>query len=128
MKLLLDSHALIWWMDQHDRISIPAFTAIEDGTNELLVSISTVWELGIKVGLRRLNLEPSFAGWMEAMIEDLDATLLPISIIHVERQTTLPYHHRDPFDRLLVAQALTEDLTIISRDTSLDSYGVRRVW
>jgi PIN domain nuclease of toxin-antitoxin system len=87
-----------------------------------------MWELSIKVALSKLTLSLPFRPWLEKAIGDLDLNVLPIMLDHVERQATLQFHHRNPFDRLLVAQAMIEKLHVVSADAILDTYGIRRVW
>ena len=103
MRLLLDSHTLIWSADRPDMITLAAMTAMDDPANELLVSAATLWEIAIKFGLGRLPLSLPYRQWMEKAMVDLGLVLLPITLDHAERQASLPRHHRDPFDRLLVA-------------------------
>jgi PIN domain nuclease of toxin-antitoxin system len=128
MRLLIDSHALIWYVDQDNLLSPAAHTAINDPVNELLLSAGTVWEIAIKVGLSKLTLSVPFRHWMTAAIADLGATLLPVTVEYADVQANLPPHHGDPFDRLLVAQALVENLFLVSADGTLDLYGVNRIW
>lgn len=128
MKLLLDSHLLIWWVDQVERVGESARRAILADGSELYVSSGTVLELAIKVGIGRLTLSAPFRDWMELVVAHTGAILLPISIDHAAAQSELPRHHGDPFDRLLVAQAVVEGMTVISRDKQLDAYGIDRIW
>jgi PIN domain nuclease of toxin-antitoxin system len=128
MRLLLDSHTLIWSADRPDRITANAMTAMSDTANELLVSAATLWEIAIKFGLGRLPLSLPYRQWMEKAMVDLGLVLLPITLDHAERQALLPWHHRDPFDRLLVAQAQVEGVPLVSADTTLDPYGITRIW
>jgi PIN domain nuclease of toxin-antitoxin system len=128
MRLLLDSHTLIWSADRPDRITATAMTAMSDTANELLVSAATLWEIAIKFGLGRLPLSLPYRQWMEKAMVDLGLVLLPITLDHAERQALLPWHHRDPFDRLLVAQAKVEGVPLVSADATLDPYGITRIW
>lgn len=128
MKLLLDSHALIWAVEAPNRLSLQAQTCLLDRTHDLVVSTATVWELSIKVGLGKLSLSRPFDHWIEEAITGLGASQLPITIRHAATQSRLPWHHRDPFDRMLVAQAMAEGIEIASADEVLDSYGIARLW
>jgi PIN domain nuclease of toxin-antitoxin system len=128
MKHLIDAHCLIWALDEPDRLSAPAVTVMQDPANELLISAGTVWELSIKTGLGKLTLSLSFRHWMDKAIGDLRLALLPITLDHAERLTSLPPHHRDPFDRLLVAQSLVEAIPLVSADVIFEQYGINRVW
>jgi PIN domain nuclease of toxin-antitoxin system len=104
MRLLLDSHTLIWAVDDPTKLSATAIAALQDPGNDLIVSAGSVWEIAIKVSLKKLTLSQPFRPWIERAIADLGASLLPITIEHADALVGLPMHHRDPFDRLLVAQ------------------------
>jgi PIN domain nuclease of toxin-antitoxin system len=128
MKLLLDSHAVLWYVDQDHLLSRAAHAAITDPTNDLCISAATIWEVAIKVGSGKLALSFAFRPWIEKAIVDLRATVLPITIEYADKQASLPKYHGDPFDRLLVAQAFVEQMPIVSADVILDQYGVSRLW
>jgi PIN domain nuclease of toxin-antitoxin system len=128
MKLLLDSQSLIWYVDQDHLLSPAAHAAITEPANDLLLSAATIWEIAIKVGLKKLTLSLPYSHWMTKAVADLGLSVLPITIDYAAKQTTLTWHHRDPFDRLVVAQALVENVPIVSADPQLDAYGVTRVW
>ncbi len=128
MRLLVDTHALIWYVDQDHLLSRLAHAAITDPSNELLLSVASIWEIAIKVGMGKLTLSGPFRAWVQKAQADLGMTLLPITVDHADEQTRLPNHHRDPFDRMLLAQAIVEQLTLVSADSMLDPYGVTRVW
>ena len=128
MKILLDSHILNWTMDNPSKLSPIARDALEDKQNELIVSVASLWEISIKVGLGKLVLSQPFPIWSKAALVDLGAIMLPIEIDHAAFQATLPHHHGDPFDRMLVAQAITESMAVVSKDAILDAYGVQRIW
>ena len=128
MRLLLDTHALIWYVDQDHLLSASAHAAITDSANDLLLSAGTIWEIGIKVGLNKLSLSMPYREWMNKAIADLGLTLLPISVEYADVQAGLPRHHGDPFDRLLAAQARVENIPLISSDPVFDRYGLTRIW
>lgn len=128
MRLLLDAHALIWSVDDPSKLGPDATVAMRDESNDLLLSAGTIWEVSIKVGLRKLELSLPFEQWMDRAIADLGVVLLPISVAHADAQMKLPRHHGDPFDRLLAGQAKVENLSIVSGDAIFDHYGVSRVW
>lgn len=128
MTLLLDSHALLWYVDQDHLLSRPAHAAITDPANDLLVSAATIWEISIKVGLGKLSLSAPFQVWVARAMADLSANLLPITVEYAATQAALPHHHRDPFDRMLAAQSITSQLPVVSGDAILDLYGVTRIW
>jgi PIN domain nuclease of toxin-antitoxin system len=126
--LLVDSHTLLWAVDNPTQLTPAATTALHDPANDLLLSAATIWEIAIKVGVGKLLLGLPFRQWMNQAIADLSLTVLPISVEYADVQATLPRHHGDPFDRLLVAQALTEGIPVVSVDTAFDPYGVTRLW
>lgn len=128
MRLLLDSHALIWAADAPGKLSALARGLIEDPSHDRLISAATFWEIGIEVGMGKLSLSLPYREWMDRSIADIGLTILPITLDHAERQAILPWHHRDPFDRLLVAQAQVEGAPLVSADATLDPYGVARLW
>lgn len=128
MRLLVDSHSLIWSLDDPSKLSPAASTALQDPTNTLLVSAATIWEVAIKVSVGKLTLSAAYRDWMDRAIAVLRLTILPLTVEYAAAQTSLPMHHRDPFDRLLIAQALVENVPIISSDAQLDAYGISRVW
>ncbi len=127
MKLLLDTHAFLWFLLDDERLSLPARTAI--GQAEFLyLSPASHWEIAIKIALGKYALPEPFAQFMTRELADNDMSILPIEINHTSQLTTLPFHHRDPFDRLIIAQALAEELSIVSIDSQFDAYGASRVW
>jgi len=128
MRLLVDSHALLWALDNVSRLSRPAATAMQDPTNDLLLSAATLWEIAIKVGIRKLTLSLPYRQWIGKAISDLGLTILPITVDYADVQATLPWHHRDPFDRLVIAQAQAEGISLVSADPLFDAYGITRIW
>lgn len=119
---------MIWALDDPSTLGARAVSVLEDPANELVVSVGTIWELSIKVGLGKLSLSLPFQKWMEAALTELAISVSPITLEFAARQMTLPFHHRDPFDRLLVAQCLVEAVPIVSADSVFDRYGVSRIW
>jgi PIN domain nuclease of toxin-antitoxin system len=128
MRLLIDAHVLIWYVDQDHLLSAKAHAAITDPSNDLLLSAGTIWEIAIKVGLKKLTLSGPYRPWMEKAIADLGVSVLPITVEHDDAYAGLPFHHRDPFDRLLVAQAQVEGVPLVSADPLFDPYGITRLW
>ncbi len=128
MRHLVDAHTLIWALDDPSKLSQSAQAALQNPAHKLTVGVGTMWELSIKSSLSKLRLSSPFRNWMEKAIADLGLELLPISLDHAERQVTLPNHHRDPFDRLLAAQAPVEGIPVVSADAIFDQYGVARIW
>jgi PIN domain nuclease of toxin-antitoxin system len=128
VRLLIDTHTLIWAMDDPTKLSGPATTALQDPLNDLLLSAATVWELAIKIGQKKLVLSLPYRQWMDKVIADLELTILPVTVEYAERQAALPTYHKDPFDRLIIAQALVEGVSIIGADPIFDNYGIIRLW
>ena len=128
MRLLLDTHAFLWWVADDRRLSRKARAAIASRDSACFLSMATVWEMAIKVGLDRLELPSSVDRFVSEQMAANAFEPLPIDLGHPGDVARLPFHHRDPFDRLLVAQALGEGLTIVSADPVFAKYGVKRVW
>lgn len=128
MKLLLDAHAFLWFVWNHRNLSANARNLLSDPVNELLLSTGTIWEIAIKVGLKKLTLAEPYEDFMNRTIADNDLKILEISIQHTAVMTTLPHHHRDPFDRLIIAQSIVEGIAVVSNDPAFDAYPVKRSW
>ena len=128
MKVLLDTHSFIWLVTDDPKLSDRAKSIFLDGRNELYCSAVTSFEIAIKFSLGKLELAEPPREFMENRLRRNALKPLPIALAHTYRLADLPFHHRDPFDRLLVAQALEEDFTLLSIDEILSDYGVRRVW
>lgn len=128
MRFLLDTNALIWFIEGNPRLSAHARSLIEDEENELFVSIASLWEIAIKFGIGKLNLRQPFEELFPSQLEDNSIEILGITVEHLSQVSGLPLHHRDPFDRLIIAQAQVEHLPIISVDTMFDNYSIRREW
>jgi PIN domain nuclease of toxin-antitoxin system len=128
VRLLLDTHTLLWFLANDVRLSGTAKTVIEDAANERWLSPISLLEIAIKVRLGKLPLPAPFGVMFPADLLASDIHLLPIETDHIEPLTTLPPHHKDPFDRLIVATALVEGLTLVSADPVLEAYGISRLW
>lgn len=124
MRLLVDTHAALWLLDEDKRLSASADQMLTDASNEVLLSAAVVWEVAIKRSLGKLDAPDGFA----AMLLDAGALPLAVSIDHARAVRSLPWHHRDPFDRLLVAQAILEDAVLVSSDDRLRAYDARVAW
>ncbi len=124
MNLLLETNALLWWLAGSDRLGRPARNAIADPDSDVYASAASAWEIAIKVGLGKLELPANVATWLPAQLTENRFVPLPISIAHALGVEDLPPHHTDPFDRLLVAQALVEGMTIVTGDAQLERYAV----
>lgn len=127
MEILLDTNALVWWMLESSRLSKHAVAILTSGESRILVSAVVAWELSVKVNVGKIH-PPSLISKLEDAVSGQAFVELPISLEHAVRAGLLPLHHRDPFDRLLVAQAQSLKLPILSSDAALDKYDVRRVW
>jgi len=128
VRVLLDTHALIWAITDPARLSRPASTTISNQANEILVSAASAWEIGTKVRLGKLPAAQAFEESLVETIESAGYSQLSIDIATALRAARLPGQHRDPFDRMLAAQALDLDIPIISADRQLDVFGIRRIW
>jgi PIN domain nuclease of toxin-antitoxin system len=127
MRVVLDTHAFLWWAEEDRRLSSPAREAIAAATDGFL-SIASCWEMAIKVSRRRLTLPKAIEHFIPEQLGLNRFQLLQVDVDDVSRVATLPFHHRDPFDRILVAQALNEELAIVSADPIFRKYGVKRIW
>ena len=127
MTLLLDTHTLIWFSENNPQLSLTSLKAIESPDNTRYVSMATFWEIAIKLSIGKLQLNKPLA----SIITEIQVNgfhLLPIVPAHILQVETLPFFHRDPFDRILIAQSLLEDFTLVSNEAVFDEYGVKRIW
>jgi len=128
MKLLLDTHALLWLITEDDRLSFAARNIFLSSENELYFSAVSFWEIGIKISLKKLILKKE---WVKIIKKELvinEIQWLPVDMNHCEIVAELPFHHRDPFDRMLIAQAMVEGLNILSCDGMFSKYDVTSIW
>ena len=128
MRLMLDTHAFLWWLDGDRRLSRPARAAIADDRNVVLVSAASAWEIATKSRLGRLPGAADVTGDIPGCVSRQRFESLDISLLHAQRAGRLPGDHRDPFDRMLIAQAQIEDLTLVTNERLFDQYGVTRLW
>ncbi|MCQ3930651.1 MAG: type II toxin-antitoxin system VapC family toxin [Chloroflexi bacterium] len=129
MKILIDTHTFLWFSNGSPQLSLYARNLIQDLNNSAFLSVGSLWEMAIKISQGKLSISHlPFDTFISQQISLNRFTVLDISIRHTAALIPLPFHHRDPFDRLLVAQALTEQIPLISRDTIFDTYGVTRLW
>lgn len=128
MKLLLDTHALLWALEQNRKLSSTASAAIDDPANEVLVSAVSIMEIALKHRLGKLPEAARYVADWSGTFGQLDATPLPVDVDHAALAGGLDIPHKDPFDRLLIAQALVERITIISNEKLFDGFGVERLW
>jgi len=124
---LLDTHTLLWFLEGDEQLSKPAKDILKNSQNTIVVSIASLWEIGIKTSIGKLNLAYSLENVVENM-QLQNIQILPIRPIHIIKMTTLPFHHRDPFDRIIIAQGIIEKATILSRDGFFKDYGCDLIW
>ena len=128
MRVLVDTHVFLWWVEGDRALSAKARNALADPGNECLLSLASVWELAIKISLGKLRLALPVRRYVAEQVAANGFRLLDIGLAHIGRVETLAMHHRDPFDRLLVAQALEEKLPVATADLVFRKYGVKRIW
>jgi PIN domain nuclease of toxin-antitoxin system len=128
VKLLLDTHTFIWWDSEPDRLSPQALALCQDRRNILLLSVVSVWEMQIKLQLGKLRLALPLKEIIETQQQTNNIEILPVTLAHVLALENLPVHHKDPFDRLLVAQAMVEGAALVSGDPNIARYAVQIVW
>jgi PIN domain nuclease of toxin-antitoxin system len=128
MRVLIDTHVFLWWIGDAEDLSAKARKTIGDPANECLVSLASCWEIAIKVSLGKLQLPGVMERFIPEQLAVNDFRQLALEFKHVARVASLPFHHRDPFDRLLAAQALEEQCPVVTADRVFRRYGVERVW
>jgi PIN domain nuclease of toxin-antitoxin system len=128
MQFLIDTHTFLWFVTDDSKLSKYALELIEDETNEAILSVATLWEIAIKFSIGKLTLSKPFQDFVDEQIQINEFRLLNIEPPHINIVSSLPLHHRDPFDRMIIAQAITENMAIISADPAFDAYGVSRLW
>ncbi len=127
MKVLLDTHVVVWWLEDADRLSRRATTLLGNRDNSILISAAVGWEMAIKVNLGKFK-PASVLDGLDRLMQQQAFSELPITLEMAVRAGLLPTHHRDPFDRMLVAQAQSLNIPILSADAILDRYDVKRLW
>ena len=128
MKLLLDTHTLLWLVENNPQLSQIALDLLVDPGNELLLSPATYWELAIKISIRKYRLADPLADYIAEAVQLYGLRILPIDVRHAEAIVTLPHHHKDPFDRMLIAQSVVENVALVSSDEAFDAYPITRLW
>ena len=128
MRLLLDTHALLWFLGDDPRLSAAAKSALLIADNERWLSPISLLEIAVKVSIGKLVLHAPFADLFPAQLNANRIQLVAVDSSHAEKVATMPLHHRDPFDRLIVAQSLIEQMTVVSVDAAFDAYGISRLW
>jgi PIN domain nuclease of toxin-antitoxin system len=128
MKFIADTHAFLWFVTDSPQLSAPAKKLFESPDSERFLSVASIWEIAIKTSLGKLSFGQPLEQCLPEQIALNYIRLLDISLSHALRVTNLPLHHCDPFDRMIVAQSLVENLPILSSDGALDAYGIKRIW
>ena len=128
MRALLDTHAFLWWIADSSRLSESAYRVIADEENDIAISAASAWEIAAKHRLGRLPSADALASDIGVYIARQGFDEMSVTVDDVSRAGALPQHHRDPFDRMLIAQALSRDIFLISNESLFDLYGVRRLW
>jgi len=128
MNLLLDSHALISWHEEPKQLSSRAFQAISDPANKIFLSIASIWEIQIKIQIGKFKFVEPLVDVIQTEQTQNSFRLLPIEFSHVLALANLPFHHKDPFDRLLISQSVVENMTLVSADKRLSAYDVNLLW
>jgi len=128
MKLLLDTHTALWWVNEYERLSPIAKDLLLNNANVLYISIASIWEIAIKVSVGKMQGLSGGVGTFNAKLKQMPISLLPVVPRHIEIVETLPFIHRDPFDRLIVAAAKAEGMTIVTIDENIHRYDVSCVW
>ncbi|MBD2307999.1 type II toxin-antitoxin system VapC family toxin [Chroococcidiopsis sp. FACHB-1243] len=128
MRLLLDTHTFIWFVTNSSQLSIAVKELIEDENNEKLLSIASIWEMAIKQSIGKLRFSQPFQVFVQQQLSINSIDVLNININHLTVVSSLPLHHRDPFDRLFISQAMVAQLSILSIDSAFDSYPIQRLW
>ena len=128
MNLLLDSHAFKWWRDEPNKLSPTAFAEISNPKNEVFISVVTVWELQIKIALDKFSVKNGLETAIKDEIQNNGFLILPVELAHALHLEHLPLHHKDPFDRLLISQAVVENMTLVTTDAEFAKYQVNLLW
>lgn len=128
MRVLADTHVMLWWLRDDRRLSARALAILEDGGNEVLWSVASSWEIAVKLAIGKLELDKPPERLFAELVGEQGVVLLPVGHDHCARLAALPLYHRDPFDRMLVAQAQQERVPILTADTKLAAYDIEVVW
>jgi PIN domain nuclease of toxin-antitoxin system len=128
MKLLLDTHTFIWWDSDPRKLSKTALSSCQNPDNTLILSVVSIWEMQIKLQLGKLQLNQPLPEIIDSQRQENNLQFLPVTIDHVLALDSLPFHHKDPFDRLLISQAIVENATLVSVDSRFTNYPVAVIW
>lgn len=128
MKYLLDTHTLLWIVEDSEKLGEKAKQLYLDNSNDIYLSIASLWEMAIKISIKKLDIQLSLSKFVEKHILGNNIQLLNIMVEHVSPLETLPFHHRDPFDRIIISQCIQEKMALISKDRTFDAYQIERIW
>ncbi|MEA5580714.1 type II toxin-antitoxin system VapC family toxin [Nodularia harveyana UHCC-0300] len=128
MRILIDTHVFIWWTSDSQKLSFAVYNLLTNPKTQVILSVVSIWEMQIKLSLGKLELKTALPELVEDEVKQNRIELLPLDLSHIYALSNLPNHHRDPFDRLLIAQAKSEELVIISIDEKFDGYDIERLW
>ncbi len=128
MKYVLDTQALLWFVNGDSSLPKKMSEQFITNENQIFISYVSIWEIGIKNAIGKLHLSKNLQYFIDSEIKDYKFHLLDIQLSHIIQAVSLPLHHRDPFDRLLIAQSIIENIPVISSDTMFDQYGINRIW
>ncbi len=128
MRLLLDTHTFLWFVSGSTKLSSEARKLIDNPINQPFLSVASLWEMAIKISIGKLSLDIPLGNLIPRHMEISGIDLLPIDLSHTVVVSTLPFYHRDPFDRLMIAQAVVEDMPLVSADPAFDDYAITRLW
>lgn len=128
MKLILDTQAFLWLLGDMPEVGQKAKKAFLSSDNDLFISLASIWEIAIKMSIGKLTLKQPLEQFLITQLQENNITQLDINFRHVIKVATLPFHHRDPFDRLIISQALVEKMPIVSNDSAFDAYSIKRYW
>ncbi|MEO8173454.1 MAG: type II toxin-antitoxin system VapC family toxin [Sediminibacterium sp.] len=127
MQFLLDTHTLLWFLEGNDQLPVSTRKKIIDSNNSCFISIASLWKIAIKMSLDKLSLHFPFSS-LANYLDDNEFEILPIDFNHLEQVVSLEFHHRDPFDRIIIAQCIADRLIIITKDKNFNGYPVKRLW
>jgi PIN domain nuclease of toxin-antitoxin system len=128
MKILIDTHCFLWFLDNNPKLSNTALSLIKDINNEVLLSMASIWEIGIKCSTGKLRLTDPFEILIPTELTANKITPLQITIEHISGVVNLPFHHKDPFDRLIISQSIIENIPILSADPEFVKYPITLIW
>ncbi len=128
MDLLFDMHSFVWWADEPGKLSRAALEALEDKNNRLFLSDVSIWEMQIKIQIGKMKLKLPLRDLIDSQQQNNEIEILPIATEHILELDNLPFYHKDPFDRLLIAQSIFEDFTIITVDSDFPAYSAKLLW